>query len=60
MTRTANFRKIDIKRAIEAVQAGGVKIARIEVEGAKIVIVSDTGRLDPQSDLDRWISTHAN
>lgn len=60
MTRAATARKIDIKRAIDAVKAGGVKIARVEIDGTKIVIVSDSGRLDPQSDLDKWISAHEN
>jgi hypothetical protein len=35
----SNFRQTDVKRAVQAVESAGVKIARIELAGGKITIV---------------------
>jgi hypothetical protein len=34
----SNFRRTDVKRAVQAVESAGVKIERIELEKGKIVI----------------------
>jgi hypothetical protein len=37
----SNFRRTDVKRAVQAVESAGVKIGRIELERGKIVIFPD-------------------
>lgn len=59
MARAALFRKIDIKRAIEAVQAVGVIVGRVEIEAGKIVVVSTSGDASSKSPLDEWLKTNA-
>ncbi len=62
MAKTPSFRKNDVTRAIEAVKAGGISISRIEVVGAKIVIVSasaDNANDEYQSaELTAWERKH--
>jgi hypothetical protein len=49
------FRQQDVTRAVKAVAAAGVEIARIEIDKAgKIIIVSLVGvATEPHSDLDK-------
>jgi hypothetical protein len=60
----STFRQQDVTRAVKAVVAAGVGIARVEIDKAgKIVIVSSTGLTsEPQSDLDKelqeWETRH--
>ena len=62
--RPCTFRQQDVTRAVKAVVAAGVGIARVEIDKAgKIVIVSSTGLTsEPQSDLDKelqeWETRH--
>jgi len=35
----SNFRRTDVKRAIQAAQAAGIKIRRVELEGGKVSII---------------------
>jgi hypothetical protein len=35
----SNFRRTDVKRAVQAVQAAGIKIARVELDGGKVRII---------------------
>jgi hypothetical protein len=35
----SNFRRTDVKRAVQAVQAAGLKVKRVELEGGKVTIV---------------------
>ncbi len=65
MTRArSKFRQQDVTRAVKAVVAAGVGIARVEIDNVgKIVIVSSAGlALEPQSDLDKelqeWEARH--
>lgn len=51
-TGRSNFRETDVKRAVRAVESAGMKIARVELEKGKIVIVPDNGA-QPVNDLDR-------
>ena len=53
------FRKVDVKRAIEAVMAGGIAIGRVEIEAGKIVVVSATEETTAQNPLDEWLRNNA-
>jgi hypothetical protein len=35
----SNFRRNDVKRAVQAVQAAGIKIRRVELDGGKVSII---------------------
>jgi hypothetical protein len=52
--RASLFRQRDLTRALKATQAAGVKIARVEVDHGKLVIVpaqdrDDTAVIKPQA-----------
>jgi hypothetical protein len=62
--RPAAFRQSDLTRAVKAVTAAGVGIARVEIDKAgKIIII--TGETTDQpgqasgNDLDNWIAKRA-
>jgi hypothetical protein len=38
-SQPSNFRRTDIKRAMQAMQAAGLKVARVELDGSKVTIV---------------------
>jgi hypothetical protein len=38
----SNFRRTDVKRAVQAVQAAGLKIGRVELHGGKVLIIPAT------------------
>jgi len=60
-TTTIGFKKIDITRAIEAVHAGGLQVARVEIDQAsgRIIIVSANDETSAENDLDKWIKKNA-
>jgi hypothetical protein len=35
----SNFRRTDVKRAVQAVQAAGIKVGRVELVGGKVLII---------------------
>jgi len=35
----SNFRRTDVKRGIQAVQAAGLRVKRVELEGGKVSII---------------------
>jgi hypothetical protein len=35
----SNFRRTDVKRAVQAVQEAGLKVARVELPGGKVLII---------------------
>jgi hypothetical protein len=54
-----DFTKAGIKRLTEALEAAGIKIARIEYERGKVIFIPDSAPTEPASDLDQWIVKHA-
>jgi biotin operon repressor len=34
----SNFRRTDVKRAIQAVESAGLKVERVELKGGKIIL----------------------
>jgi hypothetical protein len=65
MTRApSTFRQQDVTRAIKAVSAAGVNIARVEIDKAgKIIIITGGTTEQPGqasgNDLDNWIAKRA-
>ena len=53
-SRRITFRQGDLTRAIKAIEAAGKTVARVEVEGGKIVITIQTTQSD--ADLDRELA----
>jgi hypothetical protein len=52
-----SFRQADVTKAVKAVEAAGVGIARIEIgRDGKIVIVTQQGVAGPQDELDRELA----
>jgi hypothetical protein len=39
----SNFRRTDVKRAVQAVQAAGLKVKRVELDGGKVLIIPADG-----------------
>jgi hypothetical protein len=63
MTRApSTFRQQDVTRAVRAVTAAGVHIARVEIDkaGKIIIIPGDSQPVEPDGcDLDNWIAKRA-
>jgi len=60
----STFRQQDVTRALKAVAAAGVGIARVEIDKAgKIIIITDETTDQPGqasgNDLDNWIAKRA-
>lgn len=58
-TRPATITKADIKRAVEAIVAAGLKVTRVEVEGAKVVVCTLEGGAT-ETPLQKWVRTNAD
>jgi len=52
--RPAAVRKAEIERAVKVVIAAGLSIARIEVEGGKLVIYTGDGAAHQEGPLETW------
>ncbi|MFN7124770.1 MAG: hypothetical protein ACK4M8_02730 [Allorhizobium sp.] len=61
MAKTSSFKKIDVTRALSAIQASGVKIGRIDVDLqlGKMSIVPDNAATDSDDALDKWMNKRA-
>jgi hypothetical protein len=63
---SCTFKQADITKAVKAVTAAGIEVARVEVDkNGKIVIVvgkpaEANGESEIANDFDRWIATHAD
>lgn len=62
--RAAAFTQVDLSRALRGVKAGGIDVARIEIEPGtgKIVIVSAScsSSAEEQNPLDKWLKEDAS
>ena len=38
-SQPSNFRRTDIKRAVQAMQSAGLKVGRVELHGGKVLII---------------------
>jgi hypothetical protein len=58
----STFRQQDVTRAVKAVSAAGVHIARVEIEVGKITIISGDPPKDnaDRSPLDDWMESRAD
>lgn len=55
MARRVAFRTTDLTRALKGASAGGLKVARVEIDlDGKIVIVSEGERREPATVFDDW------
>jgi predicted metal-dependent RNase len=52
--RPAAVRKAEIERTVKGVIATGLTIARIEVDGGKLVIYTNDGSAFQESPLEAW------
>ena len=60
MRHPPRYTKTDILRAVKAVLAAGVGIARVEIEPGKITIItSGSSNSEKKADLDTWLAEDA-
>ena len=57
---SSTFRQGDVTKALRAVGAAGLAVARVEIDqGGKIVIVTGSGeRIESPNALDRWLAQY--
>lgn len=54
------FRQSDVTRALRGARAAGVDVGRVEIgPDGKIVVYTATAPAEPQTDLDKWMASHA-
>jgi len=56
------FRLTEVKRAARALQAAGIKIARVTVEGGKVEFITSEGQVEAlkaETATDRWLREQA-
>jgi hypothetical protein len=58
--RALTFKKGNVTRAVKAVVAAGVDIARVEVgpDGKIVVVVREAAEMIEGSELDNWMEKH--
>jgi hypothetical protein len=51
----SNFRRTDVKRAVQAVQEAGLKVGRVELHGGKVLIIPAGGEemVDSNNSFDK-------
>jgi hypothetical protein len=58
--RTPTFKKIDIKRAVTAVQAAGLQVLGVEIDPTgKITITTAVSDIERTPPLDKWMTNRA-
>jgi len=63
MARGASrFRQSDVTRALRAVAAAGMHVARVELgpDGRMVITMGGGERIDPANALDKWMADHAS
>lgn len=56
------FRQSDVARAVKAVRAAGVAVARVEIDrdGKIVVVAGDPATVQDRAPFDTWKATHAD
>lgn len=60
MSRCAAFKQIDLTRALRAMKAGGIVVARVEIEPNRIVIITNSTSAEVKTPLDEWLKSDAS
>ena len=62
LEKVAKFRKTDVTRAVKAMEAAGLKVARVEFDkdGKFSIITSLEPESHPQHALDEWMARNAH
>ena len=60
--KAAKFRKTDVTRAVKAVEAAGLTVARVEFDqqGGFSIVTSPESESHPEQALDGWLARHAH
>ena len=61
--RPSTFRQRDLTAAIKGATAAGCVVARVEIDpitGKITVLIGTAAANEPTTDLDRWLSQHAD
>jgi hypothetical protein len=52
--RSPHFRERDLKRAVRALEALGKQVVRVEIEGARLIIVTSQKGGVPAEEINPW------
>jgi hypothetical protein len=59
--KPSKFRKTDVTRAVKAMEAAGLKVARVEFDkdGRFSVVTIVESKTHPEQELEKWIARNA-